>query len=205
LTRTSGAEAPPADGGRDPVARRVDRRAFAREFPSGDPSATECAQNLILASSRFTDADTRALRRHGLSVAARIMLATIEGAGEPLPANVLAERLLVSGASITSLVDTLERRGLVRRVRPDRDRRIVLVELTDAAQPVIDAYLAEVTALHAAEFAIFTVDEREQLINLLARFAAHLMTLDLDSITAAAKPRKALRKPTRRLRKGAPP
>jgi len=204
LTRTSGAEQPPADGGRDPVARRVDRRAFAREFPSGDPSATECAQNLILASSRFTDADTRALRRHGLSVAARIMLATIEGAGEPLPANVLAERLLVSGASITSLVDTLERRGLVRRVRPDRDRRIVLVELTDAAQPVIDAYLAEVTALHAAEFAIFTADEREQLINLLARFAAHLMTLDLDSITAAAKPRKALRKPTRRLRKGAP-
>jgi DNA-binding MarR family transcriptional regulator len=204
LIRTSGAEAPPADRGRDPVARRVDRHAFAREFPSGDPSATECAQNLILASSRFTDADARALRRHGLSVAARIMLATIEGAGEPLPANVLAERLLVSGASITSLVDTLERRGLVRRVRPDRDRRIVLVELTGAAQPVIDAYLAEVTALHAAEFAIFTADEREQLINLLARFAAHLMTLDLDSITAAAKPRKALHKAKRRLRKGAP-
>jgi hypothetical protein len=96
----------PRRRGRDPVARRVDRRAFAREFPSGDPSATECAQNLILASSRLTDADTRALRRHGLSVAARIMLATIEDAGEPLPANVLAERLLVSGASITSLVDT---------------------------------------------------------------------------------------------------
>jgi muconolactone delta-isomerase len=61
-----------------------------------------------------------------------------------------------------------------------------------------------VTALHAAEFAIFTADEREQLINLLARFAAHLMTLDLDSVTAAAKPRKALRNTTRRLRKGAP-
>jgi hypothetical protein len=89
-------------------------------------------------------------------------------------------------------------------VRPDRDRRIVLVELTDAAQPVIDACLTEVSALHAAEFAIFTADEREQLINLLARFAAHLTTLDLDSITAAAKPRRALHEATRRLRKGAP-
>jgi DNA-binding MarR family transcriptional regulator len=193
LTSTGDAAAPPVDGGAV-AARRVEHQAFAREFPSGDPSATECAQNLILASSRFTEADTRALRRHGLSIAARIMLATIEGAGEPLPASVLAERLLVSGASITSLVDTLERRGLVRRVRPDSDRRVVLIELTDAAQPVIDAYLAEVTALHAAEFAIFTSDEREQLTTLLARLAAHITTLDVEAITAAAKPRKALRK-----------
>ena len=191
---------PPPDGGHERTARRVDRRAFAREFPSGDPSATECAQNLMLASSRFTGADTRAMRRHGLSLAARILLATVEGAGEPLPANVLGERLLVSGASITSLVDTLERRGLVRRVRPDHDRRVVLIELTDAAQPVIDAYLAEVTALHAAEFSIFTADEREQLTDLLARLSAHVTTLDLDSITAAAKPRRA----RARQRKGAP-
>lgn len=170
--------------------RRVDRRAFSREFPSGDATATECAQNLILASTRFTEADTRALRRHGLSIAARVMLATIEGSGGPLAASVLAERLLVSGASITSLVDTLERRGLVRRVRPDGDRRVVLVELTEAAQPVIDAFLAEITALHAAEFSIFTPDEREQFITLLARFAAHVETLDVDAITARAKPRR---------------
>jgi DNA-binding MarR family transcriptional regulator len=122
------------------------------------------------------------------------MLATIEGAGEPLPANVLAERLLVTGASITSLVDTLERRGLVRRVRPDSDRRVVLIELTDAAHPVIDAYLSEVTALHAAEFAIFTASEREQLTTLLARLAAHIPTLDVETITAAAKPRRVPRK-----------
>jgi muconolactone delta-isomerase len=61
-----------------------------------------------------------------------------------------------------------------------------------------------VTALHAAEFSIFTADEREQLTDLLARLSAHLTTLDLDSITAAAKPRRALRKATPRQRKGAP-
>jgi DNA-binding MarR family transcriptional regulator len=191
--------APDAEGrhpypGRDGDARRVEHLAFAREFPSGDATATECAQSLILASSRFTEADTRALRRHGLSIAARILLATIEGAGESLPANVLAGRLLVTGASITSLVDTLERRGLVRRVRPESDRRVVLIELTDAAQPVIDAYLAEVTALHAAEFAIFTADEREQLTTLLARLAAHITTLEVETITAAAKPRRRRRR-----------
>ena len=167
----------------------LDRRRFAREFPSADATATECAQSLMLAASRFTDADNRALRRHGLSIAARILLATIEGAGTPLAANVLAERLLVTGASITSLVDTLERKGLVRRVRPASDRRVVLVELTDTARPLIDEFLAEVTALHAAEFAIFSLEEREKLAGLLGRLAAHIATLDVDEIVKATKPR----------------
>ena len=57
-----------------------------------------------------------------------------------------------------------------------------------------DTYLAEVTALHAAEFAIFTAEEREQLSTLLARLAAHITTLDVETITAAAKPRRARRK-----------
>ena len=52
--------------------RRVDRAAFEREFRSGDATATECAQNLMRAAELFTGADSRGLRRHGLSIAARI-------------------------------------------------------------------------------------------------------------------------------------
>jgi len=61
-----------------------------------------------------------------------------------------------------------------------------------------------VTALHAAEFAIFTADEREQLTTLLARLSTHATHLDLDSITAAAKPRRRLREASRASGKGAP-
>lgn len=194
MTARNGAASPGTDEQLQVPARRLDRREFAREFPSGEATATECAQNLMLAAGRFTDADTRALRRHGLSIAARLMLATLEGAGEALPANALAEKLLVTGASITSLVDTLERKGLVRRVRPDTDRRVVLVELTPDAKPVLDAFLPEITALHAAEFEVFTPDEREQLITLLARLAAHITTLDVDTIARAAQPRRSPRR-----------
>lgn len=179
-------------------ARRVDRAGFAREFPSGDATATECAQNLIQAAARFEDADVRALRRHGLSIAARILLATLEGAGGALSSSELSQRLLVTGASISSLVDTLERKALVRRVRPDSDRRVVMVQLTDAARPVIDEYLAEITALHAAEFSIFDDNEREQLVVLLSRLAEHIATLDVDAVVARAKPR---RKPGRTVKK----
>jgi DNA-binding MarR family transcriptional regulator len=174
--------------------RRVDRKAFTREFPSGDPSATECAQNLMRAADLFRDADTRALRHHGLSIPARILLATLEGAGEPLPHSTLAERLFVTGASVTSLVDTLERKGLVRRDRHEDDRRVVLVELTDAAYPVIDAYLAEVTALHRAEFDVLSDDERETLTTLLARVAARIEGLDVDTVVQDARPRRPRRR-----------
>jgi DNA-binding MarR family transcriptional regulator len=172
------------------AARRVDRRAFAREFPSGDATATECAQNLMLTATVFIDADVRAVARHGLSTAARLALATIEGAGEPMSATELASRLFITGASVTSLVDTLERKGYVRRTRSEADRRVVLVELQDSARPVIDAFLAEITAVHAAEFAIFTAAEREQLISLLARLSAHIKTLDVEAVARRAKPRR---------------
>jgi DNA-binding MarR family transcriptional regulator len=197
-------DAKPADGGRPGsgetavAARRVDHAAFTREFPSGDATATECAQNLMHTADLFRDADMRGLRRHGLSIPARILLATLDGAEQPLSHSAIAERLFVTGASVTSLVDTLVRKGLVRRVPDTSDRRVMLVELTDAAQPVIDAYLAEVTTLHAQEFAVLDENERETFVRLLAKIAASIESLDVDAVIAGSRPRKRPRKPRRR-------
>lgn len=177
---------------------RVDRAAFAREFPSGDATSTECAQNLIHTADLFRDADMRGLRHHGLSIAARILLATLDGAEQPLSHTAIAEGLFVTGASVTSLVDTLERKGLVRRVRDTADRRVILVELTDAAGPVIDAYLAEVTTLHAREFAVLDDEERETFVRLLAKVAASIESLDVDAAVACSSPRKRPRRSRRR-------
>jgi DNA-binding MarR family transcriptional regulator len=174
--------------------RRVDRVAFGREFPSGEASATECAQNLVRTAELFLDADVRALRHHGLSVPARILLGTLEGAGEPLSHSAIAERLFVTGASVTSLVDTLERRGLVRRIRDTADRRVVLVQLTEAAYPVIDSFLAEVTTLHAHEFAVLDEEERETFVRLLAKVAGAIESLDVKAAVAATRPRRGSRR-----------
>lgn len=193
------AATPPVDGGHSDSgetavsARRVDRAAFEREFPSGDATATECAQNLMRTADLFRDADTRGLRRHGLSIPARILLATLEGAGEPLSHSAIAERLFVTGASVTSLVDTLERKGLVRRIQDASDRRVVLVELTDAAQPVIDSYLADVTTLHAHMFADLDERERETFVMLLAKVATTIEALDVDEAVAKGRPRRRAR------------
>lgn len=52
----------------------------------------------------------------------------------PLSAGQLSERSGLSPAAMTSLVDRLERKGYVRRVRDAADRRRVFVELTDEAR-----------------------------------------------------------------------
>jgi DNA-binding MarR family transcriptional regulator len=52
----------------------------------------------------------------------------------PMPASRLAEATGLSSAATTSMIDRLERKGFVRRVRHDTDRRQVLVELSEAGQ-----------------------------------------------------------------------
>ncbi len=43
----------------------------------------------------------------------------------------LAERILYSKSGFTNVVDRMEKEGLVKRVRPENDRRSILVVLTD--------------------------------------------------------------------------
>ena len=61
----------------------------------------------------------------------------------------LGRKVLTSAGNMTDVVDKLERRGLVRRVRDQADRRAVRVELTDAGQALIQ----EVFPRHAADIA----------------------------------------------------
>ena len=55
----------------------------------------------------------------------------------PVRQAVLAERMGVEAMTLCSYVDRLEARGLVRRAPDPTDRRAKLVELTEAAEPVL--------------------------------------------------------------------
>jgi DNA-binding MarR family transcriptional regulator len=58
-------------------------------------------------------------------------LVHLEETPDGLRMNELAERILYSKSGFTRVVDRLEKAGLVRRVRPEYDRRSILVVLTD--------------------------------------------------------------------------
>ena len=97
-------------------------------------------------------------------------LAVIEGAGEPLEPGVIAERLLITSGSMTSMLDTLEKRGLVVRKPHPADRRKLLVDITDDGRAIMDRLLP---SLHQRERVVIdsALSRREQqtLLELLAK------------------------------------
>ncbi|WP_230396095.1 MarR family winged helix-turn-helix transcriptional regulator, partial [Streptomyces blattellae] len=68
----------------------------------------------------------------------------------------LGESLGMSPRNMTVLVDGLEREGLVSRVTHPHDRRIKLVELTQAGRQVAEQELAPSQSTAAALFDDFT-------------------------------------------------
>ena len=59
------------------------------------------------------------------------VLVQLEESPQGISMNLLAERVLHSKSGFTRVVDRMEEEGLVRRVRPEHDRRTILVVLTD--------------------------------------------------------------------------
>src|SRR5206468_9525440 len=81
----------------------------------------------------------------------------------PLGQRVLGGKLLMSGGNITTVVDNLERRRLVRRERRGDDRRHVTVHLTPEGRRLISrVFPGHVRAIVAA-FSALTVAEQETL------------------------------------------
>jgi DNA-binding MarR family transcriptional regulator len=73
---------------------------------------------------------------HGLGrtdVRALVAIMDAARAGRSMTAGALGEAVELSSASVTALVDRLERVGHVRRVRDEEDRRRVVLEMSDSA------------------------------------------------------------------------
>jgi MarR family transcriptional regulator, 2-MHQ and catechol-resistance regulon repressor len=132
-------------------------------------SANECIVGIVRAGEAFVALANRALSGYQLSPAARQALAVLDGAGEPLSPTEIARRLIVTTASVTSLLDTLERRGLVERRADPADRRRLLVAITPPAQDLVRQYVPEVVALQTAVMSGIGEDDRQHLIAVLTR------------------------------------
>jgi DNA-binding MarR family transcriptional regulator len=73
---------------------------------------------------------------HGLGrtdVRALVAIMDATRAGRPMSAGALGEAVELSSASVTALVDRLERVGHVERVRDEHDRRRVVLRMTPSA------------------------------------------------------------------------
>jgi DNA-binding MarR family transcriptional regulator len=70
------------------------------------------------------------------------VLFTLDSEG-PLPMSRLADAMDVSQASATGIVDRMEQRGLVERLRDDADRRVVRVALAAGGRQTLGVMASE--------------------------------------------------------------
>jgi DNA-binding MarR family transcriptional regulator len=150
---------------------------FAEEFPGADALSVECYMNICHTGDRLlAEINRRAKASFDLSASAVAVLAIVDGATEPITPGLIAERAIVSSASATSVLDTLEKRGLlVRRPHPDDGRKLV-IDLTDAGRAIIDRVLPGIHTLETRVMSALTPAERAQLLRLLSKVQASAAT-----------------------------
>jgi MarR family transcriptional regulator, negative regulator of the multidrug operon emrRAB len=150
---------------------------FETLYPEASRAATECAMNLVKTGEMILTRVAEVLRPFGLSPAGGLILSMLSDSPEPLGPGQIRDRLLVAGPTVTGLVDSLERQGLVRRVAHPVDRRRLLVELTDRGGEVAHAFLPVIHTAQRPWLACLTASEQLQLIELLGRVQEHLSPL----------------------------
>jgi DNA-binding MarR family transcriptional regulator len=106
--------------------RRTEALAAVREEFSG----------LMGAERRLRGRDQHRKTDDGLTIAQVRALFALDK-GEAATAGEIAETARLSPATVTAMLDDLERDGIVTRVRSEADRRRVLVTLTDEGRAVL--------------------------------------------------------------------
>jgi MarR family 2-MHQ and catechol resistance regulon transcriptional repressor len=81
----------------------------------------------------------------------------------PMTAGEVSQKILKSGSNLTTVIDNLERDGLVRRERDANDRRMVHVHLTEVGRRGLEAVLPGHVAALVDEFSILSASEQETL------------------------------------------
>ncbi|HAQ21905.1 MAG TPA: MarR family transcriptional regulator [Acidimicrobiaceae bacterium] len=121
------------------------------------------------AANRFNRyVESTAHRPRGLTTAGFRVLFTLWSCG-PLEAHRIALLAGLSRASVSSVVNTLERNGHVERSRQQDDRRLVTVSLTLSGEKlVLEAYASQ-HEIEKSQYTVLSADEQRTLTDLLDR------------------------------------
>jgi DNA-binding MarR family transcriptional regulator len=147
---------------------------FEERYPDASARATECVMNLVYTTDLMLKRISGLLQPFDLTPASGLVISMLADSELPLPPNKIADRLIISRATVTGLVDSLERRGYVKRIPNPSDRRSLLVKPTESGRQVANAF-RPIVHRHQKEW-LEGLGEKEQqrLINMLQRLQAVL-------------------------------
>ena len=153
-----------------------------------ESTSTDLARRLLTLAPRYVQWSAMSLRAHRVEgdpsfrqLAVLFMLR--EGVTSPAA---IAQRLGISRAVVTGLLDRLEERGLIRREPDPGDRRRLRIVMTAAGLDASERLGNAVVADLAAELGVSSPGERAALATALALLEQKIGTL-LDQIPAPAE------------------
>jgi DNA-binding MarR family transcriptional regulator len=125
-------------------------------------------QNVLRTAEALLQPEEVLLRSADLTFAQFNVLRILRGAGSGgLPCGEIAARMVHRDSDITRLLDRLEGRGLVRRSRDEKDRRVVVAGITARGLAVLKPLDAPVTRVHRDQLAHMSRRQLKTLIELL--------------------------------------
>jgi DNA-binding MarR family transcriptional regulator len=134
-----------------------------------DPVTVACVTGIVRAESVVANALNENWRRHGLTAAGFNVLMIVEGSPSPLCPHDIGRRRLVTKGTVTGVIDSLVKLGLVVRQPHPADRRMQLIGITDAGRALLRELLPEHRRIEERVLGRLAPAERRTLARLLAR------------------------------------
>ena len=158
----------------------------SERYPALEPTAFNAFLHLLRTGDLVFGAENEFLHDRGLSQGRFTVLMLLNRCcSEPKTPAELADEASVTRATITGLLDNLERDGMVVRETSPGDRRTVLVRLTDKGQRCIDMVLPHYCRRVSALMEPLSEAERTTLVALLQKVQQGLAPADSAAHTPA--------------------
>lgn len=136
-----------------------------RRWNKTEAEALGAYVKLMRAAESVTAATHRHLAEENLTVTQFGVLEALYHLG-PMCQRDVARKCLKSTGNITTVVDNLEKRGLVERRRSDEDRRYIALHLTEDGRGVIERAFPRHLQGVVKSFAVLTSEEQQELARL---------------------------------------
>jgi len=172
----------------------------AKEFPDLDPSAAEAFLQLLRTGDEVFDVTERNMSQHEISHGRFSVLMLLWRSVQPRAAKLLgadecvdgprtpaelAEAAGVTRATMTGLIDTLERDGFVKREPDPDDRRMMSVRLTRAGERFLRDFLPGHFQAITGLMSPLSETERKTLVRLLGKVQQHAAEMNASRQAAA--------------------
>ena len=166
-------------------------RTRAARYPEIDPAAVEAFLVLLRTGSDVLASLERFLSSHKLSQGSWTVLMVLNrDPAVPLMPSELASKCGVTRATMTGLLDGLERKRMVRREPEPSDRRTLRVRLTPGGIGALDGMTHDYYRRVALLMRDLNDDDKRQLSDMLFRVLANVGTIAAADAppTPAAEP-----------------